>query len=280
VIGEQCIDRDAKTEELGGQQFESVTARVLLHALDGDGQPLCGYDLEPLTAVARPWHPGYLPHLPRCTDCLRSAGATASDELPDPAARVAGVDIRVASGTPAEIDASVALGQVLVRYDLRRWLFTDLVTIDESIFGGFSHPLTLSPARLLRRPAAALTDFLHEQLHWVEGPGTDPAIAEAGQRWPDPPLLWAGGGTDPESTWLHMSVCALEYFSLVEILGRPAAEAELRRHASYAWIYRQILADPDWFVGYLDRHGLRVPSQPPVPRRYVGDPWWTFLGSF
>lgn len=279
MIGEQCVDREAKTEELGGHQFESVTARVLLHALDGDGQPVCGYDLEPLTAVARPWHPGYLPHLPRCTDCLRSAGATASEELPAPAARVAGVDIRLAHGTAAEIDASIALGLVLVRYDVRRWLFTDLVTIDEGIFGGFSHPLTLSPRRILRRPACALSDFLHEQLHWVEGPGTDPAIAEAGQRWPDPPLLWAGGGTDPESTWLHMSVCALEYFSLVEVLGQPAAEAELRRHASYAWIYRQILADPGWFAGYLDRHGLRVPSRPPVPRRYVGDPWWTFLAS-
>lgn len=277
LIGEQCIDREVETEELSGHQFESVTARVLLHALDGDGRALCGYDLEPLTAIARPWHPGYLPHLPRCPACAQAAGAGASDELPDPVARVAGVDIRVAHGTTAEIDAGVALGQVLVRYDLRRWLFTDLVTIDESIRGGFSHPLTLSPPRMMRRPALALADFLHEQLHWVEGPGTKDAIAEAGRRWPDPPALPAGGGTDPESTWLHMSVCALEYFSLVEVLGRPAAEAELRRHASYSWIYRQILADPGWFTGYLERHGLRGPSRPPVPRRYVGDPWWTFV---
>ena len=76
------------------------------------------------------------------------------------------------------------------------------------------------------------------------------------------------------STWLHMSTCALEYHSLGEILGPTAAAAELRQHTGYAWIYGQILADPDWFAGFLHRHGLRVPRQPPVPRRLVSEPLW------
>ncbi len=117
------------------------------------------------------------------------------------------------------------------------------------------------------------TTFLHEQLHWLEGPGTDSASAEASQRWPDPPPLPAGGATDPTSTWLHMSVSALEYHSLSELLGPSAAAAELRQHAGYSWIYGQILASPGWFSGFLHRHGLRVPEQPPVPRRFFGEPW-------
>jgi hypothetical protein len=52
--------------------------------------------------------------------------------------------------------------------------------------------------------------------------------------------------------------------------GGPAA-AELRQHAGYSWIYDQILASPDWFAGFLRRHGLQVPRQPPVPRRYFGE---------
>ena len=67
--------------------------------------------------------------------------------------------------------------------------------------------------------------------------------------------------------WLHMSVCALEYHSLSEILGPSAAAAELRQHAGYSWIYGQILANPRWFSSFLHRHGLQVPAQPPVPRR-------------
>ena len=69
-----------------------------------------------------------------------------------------------------------------------------------------------------------------------------------------------------------MSTCALEYHSLRELIGATAAAAELRQHAGYGWIYGQILADPGWFSGFLHRHRLRVPEQPPVPRRLVGEP--------
>lgn len=186
------------------------------------------------------------------------------------------MDIRTAHGTDAENTAAAALAAVLDAHDLRRWMFTDVVTVDESVRGGFSHPLTIGLTRLTRRPAMALTTFLHEQLHWIEGPGTDGATAEASQRWPEPPPPPAGCHS-AQSTWLHMSVCALEYQSLSEVLGQAEASAELAQQVSYSWLYEQILADPPWFAGYLARHGLSVPRQPPVPRRYFGDAWWTLL---
>jgi hypothetical protein len=61
-------------------------------------------------------------------------------------------------------------------------MFTDLVVIDETMRGGVSHPLTLSPAPLVRRPARALSMFVHEQLHWMEGPGVEAAAVEF-SRW-------------------------------------------------------------------------------------------------
>jgi len=33
-------------------------------------------------------------------------------------------------------------------------------------------------------------------------------------------------------------------------------------------------AEPDWFSSLPRSHGLEVPTQPPVPRRYFGDPGW------
>ena len=281
-IAEQCVDRRARTEVFRGREIEVVTGRLILHALDDRGRTLCGHDESHLAPTGQPWHDGYLPHLPRCQTCTaRVAGAPVpvrrgrGDGPPGRAAQASGVDIRAANGTDRERAASDALRAVLAEHDLRRWMFTDVVTIDETIRGGVSHPLTISPGLLVQRPALALTTFLHEQLHWLEGPGTDSASAEAGKRWPDPPPPAAGGAADPASTWLHMSVCALEYHSLSELLGPSAATAELRQHTSYSWIYGQILADPDWFCGFLRRHGLRVPEQPPVPRRYFGEPWWT-----
>jgi hypothetical protein len=125
----------------------------------------------------------------------------------------------------------------------------------------------------VQRPALTLTTFLHEELHWHDAPGTEAAAAEASKRWPDPPPPPAGAG-DPRSTWIHMSVCALEYHSLAELIGAAAAVIELRQHKGYSWIYRQILDSPDRFSEFLDRHGLEIPIRPPVPRRYFGEDWW------
>jgi hypothetical protein len=276
VIAEECIDRQAKSDVLDGRNIEWATGRVLLHALTDDGHSLCGQASSLLTPTERPWSATYLPHLPRCQGCLTARPGAASagyvDDVDQHPAPAAGIDIRTAHGSDAEQDGAAALRAVLDKYDLRRWMLTDLVTIDDTIIGGFSHPLTLSPPRL-RRPGLALTTFLHEQLHWMESPGTESAIAEASERWPDPPPLPAGCRS-AESTWLHMSVCALEYQSLAEIIGSTAAAEELSQHRVYSWIYSQILEDPVWFSDYLDRHGLRPPEHPPVPRRYFGDAWW------
>jgi hypothetical protein len=107
----------------------------------------------------------------------------------------------------------------------------------------------------------------------LDEPGTAAATREASQRWPEPPPPPAGCAT-AESTWLHMSLCALEFASLTELIGRDAAAAELAQHRVYAWVYEQVLAEPAWFASYLARHGLRVPGHAPVPRRYFGPDWW------
>jgi len=279
TFAEQALDKRTVLETFRGKPFEQVTCRVLLHAADGSGRARCGQDEADLTLIGVPWDDAYLPHLPRCRACAGfspadDAGPAADGDLPElPAANV---DIRAAHGSADEIAGAEALREVLNRHDLRRWMFTDVVTVNEGIRGGFSHPLTMHPRLLLIRPESALSSFLHEQLHWLSGLDSDAATAEASERWPDPPPPPAGC-EDAQSTWLHMAVCALEYQSLAKIIGTAQAEAELRKHRYYSWLYDHILADPDWYASYLDRHGLTVPGQPPVPRRYCGHDWWTDL---
>jgi hypothetical protein len=189
-MAEQCIDARTKTETFRGRQIELVTGRVLLHALDDRGEAVCGQDKASLTPTGRPWDAGYLPHLLRCPGCLGEpfAGFFAGLDTT--------VEIRTAHGSDVEEAGAAALRAILDQYDLRRWLFTDLVTVDEQQRGAIS------------------------------------------------------------------------------ILGPAAAAQELRQHRGYSWIYGQILASPDWFAEFLRRHGLRIPSEPPLPRRCFGDmPW-------
>lgn len=288
MFAEETVDLRSITEMFRGEEFTNVTGRVVLHAIpspaDQAGLALCGRDGASLTSIPRPWDDGYLTHLPRCGGCavavVDGSGLdwTGAVDVPPPGSPATGVDIRPSHGSEREIAGAEALRAVIAEHDLRRWMFTDLVMIDETIRGGFSHPLTLNPDLLLRRPQLALTTFLHEQLHWPtsDHPGIDAATTEVSKRWPDPPPQPAGGH-DAQSTWLHLSVCALEYQSLAEVLGVAAAEAELRQHKVYGWMYERILADPGWFADFLDRHGLRVPAETPVPRRYCGEEWWTNL---
>jgi hypothetical protein len=285
LLGEEVFDLQSRTEFFQGSESETTTGRVLLHAMDG-ANTLCGRDPDGLTHVARDWGASYLPHAPRCLPCATKAGSGSRSGLqllgpedvlaPPPGLPATGVDIRTAHGSEREQQGADALRSALARWDLRRYLMTDVVTVNEEIRGGFSHPLTLNPAMLERGPHAVLSVFLHEQMHWIQGPGVDAATTEAAMRWPDPPPPPAGS-YNAKSSWLHISVCSLEYVGLAEVIGEADALAALSGRLHYSWMYGQILADRAWARDLLSRHGLAAPAAPPVPRRYYGPAWWASI---
>jgi hypothetical protein len=264
---EQLVDLQTTSEVFRGEELTVTTARALRHALLGPDRVACGLEDVDLAPSARPWQAGRLSPELRCKECERLVPGGTGYALP--------FEFEQRSGSADEQKAAAALLEALAPFDVSRWIFTDLVIIDDSIRGGMSHPLTIAPKLVLRRQHSALTTFLHEQLHWLMSahPSAGAASAEARERWPVPPPSPAGG-MDAPSTWMHMSVCALEYQSLSALVGREAAEAELRAHAGYSWIYSQILDDPQWFEEYFTRHNIALPNEPPIPRRYVGDGSW------
>jgi hypothetical protein len=103
-------------------------------------------------ATQQPWERSQLPHVRRCRGCVAAylpgdtpVQAGPSEDDPGLLARgvpATGVDIRTACGTNEEVAGVAALRDVLAGHDLRRWMFTDLVVVDETISGGLSHPLT------------------------------------------------------------------------------------------------------------------------------------------
>jgi hypothetical protein len=283
-IAEEIIDRRTAFTSFQGQEYPVTTCRIQLHAWASTGV-LCGLADANLTQIHQGWTNNYLPHLPRCEGCLEAGSWSMpidnydrDPDVPPLQNEPIDVDVRSAHRTQQEQDGVSALRAVLTEHDLRPWMFTDLAIVDGDVLGAFSHPLTFSPTLLVGRPNLALTTFLHEQLHWLEEPGFDTATTEASQRWPNPPPPPAGC-RDAESTWLHMSICALEYQSLSEILGADTAATELDQHKSYEWIYAQILQDPAWFSSFLLRHGLRVPDERPIARRYCGSDLFTNIAA-
>jgi len=129
---EEIIDRQTIIELFRGQEFELTTGRVLLHALAADTRSLCDRDATSMSPTGRAWDASHLPHIPRCHTCVM-ASRTASPDGPVPGLPAADVDIRTAHDSDAEIAGIKALRDILAEHDLRRWMFTDLVTVNETI---------------------------------------------------------------------------------------------------------------------------------------------------
>ncbi len=160
--GGKYVPDDIRFEQFWGREIDFATGRVVLHALRRDGGAVCGRRDEHLTPIDQPWDASYLPYLPRCRSCLtagRPGGLPPGGSGQDspgwlaPGVAASGVDVRTAFGTDEEMAGATGLRRVRTEHDLRRWMFTDLVIVDESIRGGFGHLLTISPRLLAGRPA-------------------------------------------------------------------------------------------------------------------------------
>jgi hypothetical protein len=171
------------------------------------------------------------------------------------------VDIVLATDTPRERAARDQLRRLLSTYDLRGWVFTSQIRIEQGAIP-HSHPVLTLNTRNLDDDDRALATFVHEQLHWWlrrDRASAFNAIAEVKDRWPEVPSAAEGGARSAASTWLHLVVCSLERIALTELLGPERARATLAGARSYAWVYRTLLADWAWLEALVERHGLVPP---------------------
>ncbi len=160
-------------------------------------------------------------------------------------------------GTPAE-EAVVGEFQALLSgLDLRDWVRTPVVRIDETQIP-HSHPILTIHTRARGKPDDQLSVFLHEQFHWWVGErqtALAAAIEELRAIYPEVPVGGREGARDESSTYLHLVVCHLELQAMEALRGRDVGRSTLAAITHYTWIYDQVLNDPR--VGeILVRHEL------------------------
>lgn len=174
-----------------------------------------------------------------------------------------GLEITAKSGTPAEERMQRVLYGLFEKYDLSGWTFTRTIEVDEKGWP-HSHPvLTLNTANE-RDEVMALSELVHEQLHWFEEDNQerrDRAIEETKLHYPEVPIARPEGAGDETSTRLHLLVCYLEYQAMKSLVGNRAArqvmEALSRHH--YRWVYRTVLAEEAKIAEIIRMHNL-VPA--------------------
>lgn len=129
-------------------------------------------------------------------------------------------------------------------YDLRPILFTKKIFIESRVIP-HSHPNLTLNTRYAEYPKKLLSVFVHEQLHWWAGlkkNDMDKAILEMKKVFPVLPK--EGLAKDPESTYLHLVICFLEYKAMIHYLEKKEANKILKDFIQvdkiYPWIYTQV----------------------------------------
>jgi hypothetical protein len=175
-----------------------------------------------------------------------------------------GLAIRLEHGSASEHETSLKLLGLLARHDLRPWLITRTIAIDEDAIP-HSHPVLTLSTRHRRDDGLLLSNLVHEQLHWFvngEPDAMNAALAELEALYPRPPLDPPEGAGTRFSTYLHLVIAWLEFDAVRRLVGAFEAEriAVFGSRDHYKWVHRTFLADRETIGALLVRHGLRPPG--------------------
>ena len=167
--------------------------------------------------------------------------------------------------TPEIQETKAALEELLRKYDLTPYQFTNKVVIDAAAIP-HSHPVLTLHTKERKDPDLLLATYIHEQLHWFlseKHQETVNAIENFTRMYPKPPKGPGLVARDIDSTYLHLAVCWLELRALKKYLGPERALETLRKRDFYKWIYQTVVKDEDLIEAVMVEQGINTVTPPP-----------------
>lgn len=178
-------------------------------------------------------------------------------------------EIILVHDSTAEREVKSKLSSLLQKYNLRKWIFTRKMQIDENAIP-HSHPVLTLSTGSRHDDATLLADFIHEQSHWFEDAHTKEireAVEEFERLYPNLPTAPPDGARGRFSTYMHLVVCYWELEGLSEVMGKEIARQTIERTAShhYRAVYRQVLDDTVRIRNVVAKHQLIIPEASSAP---------------
>ena len=194
------------------------------------------------------------------TGCAAAAPSVAAATLPTATGEVVPVQISLAHDTPREEATRAQLTRLTVTHDLRPWLFTRRVIIDEEAIP-HSHPVLTLHARHLEDDDQLLSTFVHEEIHWfleAREATTAAAVIELRALFPGLPVGFPDGAQSEQSSYEHLIVIYLERVGLSGLVGEDRASETFRFWESdhYRALYRVVRENRDAVGGIVRRNDL------------------------
>lgn len=168
---------------------------------------------------------------------------------PGPAPPPSAFTFRHAHRSADERATEEQLLRLLAEHDVKRWIETREIVIDEEAIP-HSHPVLTLHTRHLEQDDELLSTFVHEQIHRYLEDRPDRyrrAVDALRGRYPEVPVGFPEGAQSAESTYQHLVVCWLEVDAMRRVLGEQRAEAALAFWAGdhYRWVYRTLTSEED-----------------------------------
>jgi hypothetical protein len=179
------------------------------------------------------------------------------------------VQVQIEAHTADEQATAEQLRRLMREHDLRPWLYTKSIAIDENAIP-HSHPVLTLHARHLHDDLLLLSTFIHEQGHWYvtqRQSQLDVAAAEWKARVPDLPVGFPDGAQSAESNYEHIAVIMLEWKGLKRLVGELAAMQAMQFWATdhYRAVYRWVIEHPGEVNDVMKKSGLLDKDGRPTP---------------
>jgi hypothetical protein len=169
--------------------------------------------------------------------------------------------ITLKTNSPLEQRKKAQIESLAARYDLKKFTITRDIQIEQGAVAHSKPVLTLN-GRFLDNDDRALSQYVHEQGHWVLG--RDPGelrglfadLSEAIPRLPTEPPQGSGGRQD---SYFHLAVNLLEWQALEELVGAERARAVMafKETDHYTAIYAAVLGNRAALENILRRHHVK-----------------------
>ncbi len=155
------------------------------------------------------------------------------------------LNIELAHKGPCEQETQAQLMRLAAQYDLAEFTITRYIRIERGAMA-HSKPVLTMNCRFLENDDLALSQYVHEQGHWVLGSHVghlrqlyDTLV----QTFPNIPTEYPKGGMGVRDSYFHLAVLMLEWQAMEELVGEKRALAEMKwkQGDHYTELYRTVL---------------------------------------
>jgi hypothetical protein len=172
------------------------------------------------------------------------------------------LNLSLKTNSPLEQRKKAQIERLAAAYDLKKYTLTRDIVIEQGAIAHSKPVLTLN-GRFLDDDDRALSQYVHEQGHWVlvdrhRGDLRDlfRDLSAAFPRLPTEPPQGSGGVQD---SYFHLAVILLEWQALEEMVGASRAKAveEFKQTDHYTALYATVLEHRVTVEGILKRYRVK-----------------------